>query len=101
MKIWNFEKINLGQGVANFIARPRAQSCLATPLVGCPLLSNICLAYAAVPLSNTVKTLCRPNRGVEGSHSDPHTNLCKSCFHHMTISRIGSALTKNMSQTIT
>src|SRR6218665_1434704 len=32
MKIWKFEKINLGQGGANFIARPRAQSCLATPL---------------------------------------------------------------------
>ena len=39
--MWKYEKINLGQRGANFIARPQAQICLATPLCIRQVLRNI------------------------------------------------------------
>src|SRR6218665_924195 len=43
-KIWKFEKNKLGEGGANFIARPRAQSCLATPLSAISRLEKVIIS---------------------------------------------------------
>src|SRR6218665_3026709 len=65
-----------------------------------PLLSSFDLAGTAAPHSDTVKTLSvtLDSKLTLRLHI---TNLCKSCFYHnRAIRHIGSALTKNMSQTI-